>query len=109
VVEMLDKAASDASYLHWLALTKELEKNVKMELNTMCTRITDEGVYAMKDGDEMFYPADTILLATGMKPRTGLVESLRGSAPDFKVIGDCYKPGTVLEAIHYGYFAALNL
>jgi len=49
------------------------------------------------------------LLATGMMSRTELVESLRGSAPDFSVIGDCYQPGTVLEAIQYGYFTALNL
>lgn len=109
ILEMLGKAAPEATYLHWLALTKELEKKVILELNTMCTKITDEGVYAVKDGDEVFYQADTVLLATGMKPRTGLVASLRGAAPDFSVIGDCYQPGTVLEAIHYGYFAALNL
>ena len=109
VLEMLEKAAPDAHYLHWLALTKELEKNVTLELSTKCTRITDEGVYAVKDGDEVFYPADTVLLATGMKSRTDIVESLRGCAPDFSVIGDCYQPGTVLEAIHYGYFSAMNI
>ena len=109
VLEMLERAAPDAPYLHWLALTKELEKNVTLELSIMCSRITDEGVYAVKDGYEVFYPADTVLLATGMKSRTNLVESLRGCAPDFSIIGDCYQPGTVLEAIHYGYFSALNL
>jgi len=50
-----------------------------------------------------------VLLATGVKSRAGLVESLRGCAPVFSVIGDCYQPGTVLEAIHYGYFTALNI
>jgi flavanone/flavanol-cleaving reductase len=109
VLEMLDKAASDASYMHWLALTQEMEKNVTLELNTKCTKITEEGVYAVKDGKEVFYQADTVLLATGMKPRTDIVESLRGSAPDYSVIGDCYQPGTVLEAIHYGFFSALNI
>jgi len=109
VLEMLDKAAPEATYLHWLALTKELEKNVTLELGTKCTRVTDEGVYAVKDGNEVFYPADSVLLATGVKSRTDLVESLRGCAPDFSVLGDCYQPSTVLEAIHYGYFAALNL
>ncbi len=109
VLEMLEKAAPEATYLHWLALTKELEKKVNLELSTKCTRITHDGVYAVKDGDEVFYPADTVLLATGVKPRTTLVESLRGCAPGFSVIGDCYQAGTVLEAIHYGYFTALNL
>jgi 2,4-dienoyl-CoA reductase-like NADH-dependent reductase (Old Yellow Enzyme family)/NADPH-dependent 2,4-dienoyl-CoA reductase/sulfur reductase-like enzyme len=109
VLEILDKAAPEATYLHWLALTKELEKNVALELSTKCTRIADEGVYAVKGGDEVFYPADSVLLATGVKPRAGLVESLRDCAPVFSVIGDCYQPGTVLEAIHYGYFTALNI
>ena len=109
VLEMLDKAASDAPYMHWLALTKEMEKNVNLELSTKCTRITKEGVYAVKEGDELFFKADTVLIATGMKPRSDLVESLRDCAPDFSVIGDCYQPGTVLEAIHYGYFTALNI
>ncbi|MFA9495147.1 MAG: FAD-dependent oxidoreductase [Candidatus Bathyarchaeota archaeon] len=110
VLEMLEKAASDATYLHWLALMKELEKSVRLETSTKCTRITEEGVYAVNNGgDEMFFEADTVLLATGMKPRTHIVESLRNSALDFSVIGDCYQPGTVMEAIHYGYFSALNI
>ena len=109
VIEMLDKAAPEATYLHWLALSKELEKNVTLELNTKCMRIADEGVYAVKDGSEVFFPADTVLLATGVKPRKELVESFRGLAPDFSVIGDCFQPGTLLEAIHYGYYAALNI
>ncbi|MBT3284076.1 FAD-dependent oxidoreductase [Candidatus Bathyarchaeota archaeon] len=110
LVEMLDTAASDASYLHWLALTRELEKNVTLELGTKCFEITGSVVYARdQDDQEKCFPADTVLLATGMMSRTELVESLRGSAPDFSVIGDCYQPGTVLEAIQYGYFTALNL
>ena len=109
VIEMLGKAAPEATYLHWLALSKELEKNVTLELNTKCMRITDEGVYAVKDGSDVFFPADTVLLATGVKPRAELVESLRGLAPDFSVIGDCFQPGTLLEAIHYGYYAALGI
>lgn len=110
VLEMLEKAASDATYLHWLALMKELEKSVRLETSTKCTRITEKGVYAVnKGGDEMFFEADTVLLATGMKSRTDIVESLRCCAPDFSVIGDCNQPGTVMEAIHYGYFSAMNI
>jgi 2,4-dienoyl-CoA reductase-like NADH-dependent reductase (Old Yellow Enzyme family)/thioredoxin reductase len=110
VLEMVEKAASDAPYLHWLALMKELEKSVILETSVKCARVTEEGVYAVNDkGEEQFYPADTVLLATGMKSRNDIVESLRGCAPDFSVIGDCQQPGTVMEAIHMGYFAAMNI
>jgi pyruvate/2-oxoglutarate dehydrogenase complex dihydrolipoamide dehydrogenase (E3) component len=110
ILEMLEKAASDAPYLHWLALMKELEKSVRLETSVRCIRIIDEGAFAVSDeGYELFFEADTVLLATGMKPRTDIVESLRGCAPDFVVIGDCQQPGTVMEAIHFGYFSAMNI
>ncbi len=110
ILEMLEKAAPTAPYLHWLGLMKELEKTVKLETGVKCTQITDEGVYAVnKKGEKKFCEADTILLATGLKPRTELVESLRFAAPDFNVIGDCVQPATVLEAIHMGYFSALDI
>ena len=110
ILEMLEKAAPTAPYLHWLALMKELEKTVKLETGVKCTKITEEGVYAVNQKDEeQFYEADTVLLATGLKPRTELVESLRFSAPDFSVIGDCLEPATILEAIHMGYFTALDI
>ena len=110
ILEMLDKAAPDAPYLHWLGLMKELEKSAKLETSTKCTKVTEEGVYAVDEkGEERFYPADTVLLATGLKPRTQMVESLRGCAPDFSVIGDCLQPATVMEAIHMGYFSAMDI
>ncbi|TRO62867.1 FAD-dependent oxidoreductase [Candidatus Bathyarchaeota archaeon] len=110
IVEMLEKAAPDAPYLHWLGLMKELEKSVKLETRVKCTKITEEGVHAVNEkGEELFYPADTILLAVGLRAKTATVESLRNTAPDFSVIGDCLQPATVMEAIHLGYFAAMDI
>jgi pyruvate/2-oxoglutarate dehydrogenase complex dihydrolipoamide dehydrogenase (E3) component len=110
ILEMLDKAAPEAPYLHWLAVTKQMEKNVKLHTRTRVTRVTDEGVYAVNEkGQEQLYEADTVLLAVGLKPKTAVVESLRNCAPDFLVIGDCLKPATVLEAVHMGYFSAMNI
>ena len=110
IIEMLEKAAPDAPYLHWLGLMKELEKSVKLDTRVRCTKITDEGVYAVNEkGEELFYPADTLLLAVGLRAKTATVESLRNTAPDFSVIGDCLQPATVMEAIHLGYFAAMDI
>ena len=110
IIEMLEKMAPDAPYLHWLGLMNELEKTVKLETLVRCTKITDEGVNAVNEkGEDRFYPADTIMLAVGLRAKTATVESLRNSAPDFSVIGDCLQPSTVMEAIHLGYFAAMNI
>lgn len=73
-------------------------------------KITDEGGYVVNPKhEEKFYPANTVFLATGLKPRIELVESLRFSAPDFSVIGDSMEPDMVLEATHMGYFSALDI
>jgi NADPH-dependent 2,4-dienoyl-CoA reductase/sulfur reductase-like enzyme len=110
ILEMLEKAASTAPYLHWLGLMRELEKSAKLETRVKCTRITEEGVFAVNEkGEERFYDADTVLLAVGLKPRAAMVESMRDCAPDFVVIGDCLRPATVMEAIHTGYFSAMNI
>ncbi len=110
ILEMLEKAAADAPYLHWLGLMRELEKSVRLETRVKCTRVTEGGVSAVNmEGEERFYEADTILLAVGLKPRTETVESLRSCAPDFIVIGDCLQPATAMEAIHMGYFSAMDI
>jgi 2,4-dienoyl-CoA reductase-like NADH-dependent reductase (Old Yellow Enzyme family)/thioredoxin reductase len=110
ILEMLEKAAADAPYLHWLGLMRELEKSVRLETRVKCTRVTEGGVFAVNEkGEERFYEADTILLAVGLKPRTEMVESLRNCVPDFCAIGDCLQPATVMEAIHMGYFSAMNI
>ena len=110
ILEMLDKAAADAPYLHWLGLMRELERSVRLETRVRCTRVTDGGVFAVNEGgEEVFYEADTVLLAVGLRSRKEMVESLRGCAPDFSVIGDCLEPATVMEAIHMGYFSAMNI
>jgi 2,4-dienoyl-CoA reductase-like NADH-dependent reductase (Old Yellow Enzyme family)/thioredoxin reductase len=110
ILEMLEKAAPEAPYLHWLGLMRELEKSAKLETRVKCTRITEGGVFAVNEKrEERFYEADTILLAVGLRPRTEMVESLRDCAPDCVVIGDCLQPATVMEAIHMGYFSAMNI
>jgi len=110
ILEMLEKAAADAPYLHWLGLMRELEKSVRLETRVKCTRVTEGGVFAVDErGEERFYEAYTILLAVGLMPRTEMVESLRSCAPDFVVIGDCLQPATVMEAIHMGYFSAMDI
>jgi 2-enoate reductase len=54
ILEMLEKAAADAPYLHWLGLMKELEKSVRLETRVKCIRITEKGVLAINEkGEEM--------------------------------------------------------
>ena len=112
ILEMKDQAATDAPFLHWKAIMIEFNKenNIKLQTNTTCKSITDKGVLGVdENGEEKLFEADTVIISTGYKSRSELVESLRACAPDYAIIGDCLKPGKVLEAVHLGYFTAINL
>ncbi len=61
------------------------------------------------DGKEEFLPADTVVLATGMRPRRDQAEVFRDCAPEYIPIGDCVKVAQVTEAIRAGYDAAVSI
>ncbi|AZV58543.1 FAD-dependent oxidoreductase [Clostridium sp. AWRP] len=111
VVEMRNDYAPDTSEMHKIALEVTLKKgHVKIHLNTRAKEVTDEGLLCIDEtGNEVLYPADTILVAAGMKPNSESVEALRYAAPRFFQIGDCVKVGKVLEAVHGGYYGALDI
>jgi 2,4-dienoyl-CoA reductase-like NADH-dependent reductase (Old Yellow Enzyme family)/thioredoxin reductase len=110
ILEMRSDLAKDANFLHWKALMLELEKYVKTVTNTTVQAITPQGVIASNpDGIEQFYPADSVVLATGMRPLSQQAEAFRNCAPEFICIGDCCTPQKVQEAIQSGYNAGYYL
>jgi pyruvate/2-oxoglutarate dehydrogenase complex dihydrolipoamide dehydrogenase (E3) component len=110
IIEMLTQAANDVNNSYRFALLLEMEKGVKLEYGRRCTEITNTGVKgADADGNEYFYEADTVILATGMKSRAKEVDALRSAAPEFCSIGDCVNPGKILDATRSGYNAAMDI
>jgi 2,4-dienoyl-CoA reductase-like NADH-dependent reductase (Old Yellow Enzyme family)/thioredoxin reductase len=110
IIEMLDDVAIDANIMHRRALMLELEKSVQIKVGIKCTEITDDGVMTVdKDKKQSLFNADTIILAVGYKSRSGVVNALRGTAPEFTAIGDCLIPKKVLQAVRTGYDAAMAI
>jgi 2,4-dienoyl-CoA reductase-like NADH-dependent reductase (Old Yellow Enzyme family)/thioredoxin reductase len=110
VIEMLEDVAMEANIMHRRALMLELEKSVKIKSGLKCTNITDKGVTAVdREGKEALFEADTVIIAIGMKPRSIIVDSLRGNAPEFIAIGDCLKARRILQAVRTGYDAGMAI
>ncbi len=112
VVEMRDKLCLGAPYLHYMAVNKEYQKQgaPKVLLNHRCVSITEEGVWVENaEGEKTLCPADTVLLAVGMRADEGAVEAFRECALEFRKIGDCNKPATMTEAVRLGYDVAFGL
>ena len=86
------------------------QKYLSWKTETVCTEITENGVKAKTKGsNEIFYEADTVILATGMTPLKKLAESFYGIVYDVKMIGDCVKPRQVSNATYEGFFAITSL
>ena len=109
VLEAMDEAARDAGPVYRIGLMAKLQQ-LELELVTGAGvgEITKDGVLFEKGGAEVFLPADTVLYAVGMRPRTDTYLELALLAPHVDLIGDCKKPGKLLDAIHGGYFTAMD-
>lgn len=112
LVEMLDDLAIDAYESHRIALFKKMDdEKIESRTGVRCTAITSLGIKVTnKDGAEQFIEADTVVYAVGMRAKTDLAYRLCEAAPKQTfIIGDCLKARKVHQAVHEGYFAALDL
>ena len=111
IVEMIDELAVESGFMYRLSLLHQVEASgVKTAMGLKCTRITKDGVYALdKDNNEQFLPADSVVMAAGMRPRFEEVERLRPLCDEFYAIGNCVKGGTIMKATREGHDAVIQL
>ena len=112
VLEMGEYLAADAKLSSRLHVLRQMDRTqgVTSHTQTRCLAITPEGVQAENEkGETVFFPADTVVLCTGMKARAEERDSFLGVAFDVIPVGDCERPGLVKDAIHSGFNAALSL
>ena len=74
------------------------------------TGISSQGVtYLDSDQQTHILPADTVLLAVGMRSNAEEAETFRPCAKQFRKLGDCVKVGNVSHAIHQAYDVAMTI
>jgi hypothetical protein len=61
--------------------------------------------------DIVEFPADTVLVAIGMKPLRDMAESMRRCAPEteVRIVGDAEKVGSICTAVNAAFQAALHI
>jgi 2,4-dienoyl-CoA reductase-like NADH-dependent reductase (Old Yellow Enzyme family)/thioredoxin reductase len=110
VVEMLDDVCLDANGRHRPLLLAELQKSVACRPGLKGVRVLKDALVTVdKDGNEITFKADTIIVAAGQRPLRGIADKLRDSAPEVIELGDCVKPAQVTQAVFRGHFAALDI
>jgi pyruvate/2-oxoglutarate dehydrogenase complex dihydrolipoamide dehydrogenase (E3) component len=68
-------------------------------------RITAEGVEleSLASGEPAFCPADTVILALGVRPRSEVVDRFRDAFPDARILGDAARGGRIVDATQDAY------
>jgi len=100
VVEMRDSIGDGGNIIHASALRREIARRaIPMHFGTRALEITEDGVLcSRKDGEEVFYPADSVICALGQKPLQEEALALRFCAPEFYMAGDCLNVRNIANA-----------
>ena len=81
---------------------KMIKQGIQIFSHTPALEIRPDGVFADDEGNILWLPADTIVLAVGHKSEKELIEGLRKIVPEVYAAGDCNSPRDGLEATREG-------
>ncbi len=110
IVEMKDDWATDSYFMHKDAMTIAMRNsNIKINLGTKAKAVTEAGLVCETPDGEVTFEADNILLSAGMQADRTVADSFYNAAPRVFEIGDCIKPGRVVDAVTNGYYRAMDI
>ena len=96
--------------VHMNSLRMQIEeKKIRTSLSTRAKELRPDGVLGEKDGQEVFFPADTVIYAVGQKPLSEEALALNGCAQEFYAVGDCLGAKNILGATSAAYQAAIDI
>jgi 2,4-dienoyl-CoA reductase-like NADH-dependent reductase (Old Yellow Enzyme family)/thioredoxin reductase len=89
---------------------KLLELRVPVYLNATVLEITAKAVFMAMGTDEIFsLPADTVVLAVGMRSDNKLAQELEGTGLEVYTVGDCIRPRDAAEVAYQAAALALKI
>lgn len=113
LIEMGSTLSPESVPVHFRSLfeaTWEHQENFTYHLGARCTEITPEGVsYEAEDGTLHNLPADTVVLAAGMKARQQEAMAFMDGTVRTHMIGDCNKVGCIQTGLRAAYGLANNI
>ena len=110
LVEMAPFLNDGGNSCHGIAVRDMLiQHKVPLNLGTKAEEITAEGVRCSNRQGEIFFPADTVVYAAGMRSRKEEALSFYSAARSFHMVGDCVQSSTILNATGTAYTVARYL
>jgi pyruvate/2-oxoglutarate dehydrogenase complex dihydrolipoamide dehydrogenase (E3) component len=110
IVEMADKLNCGDNMVHEMGVKAEIKRiGLPAHTSMRALKIDSDGVSCQGPDGEVFYPADHVVIAAGMKGRQEEAIAFAQAAPLFYQIGDCLAVKNIYEANRLGYNAAMEL
>jgi 2,4-dienoyl-CoA reductase-like NADH-dependent reductase (Old Yellow Enzyme family)/thioredoxin reductase len=120
IVEMLSKIGLDIGLTFRLAYWRKIPLlGIQVYTEAKLFEVRENGVNVVmklemehleRKGDELlFIPADTVVLAVGLRPERTLMKELEGKIPKVYEVGDCVEPLKIIDAIHEGARVGLEI
>ncbi len=88
---------------------KLVEKRVPLYLHATVLQISDQAVIFSMGGEVYSLPADTVILAVGMRSEASLASELEGSAAEIHMVGDCVRPRDAAEVAYQAMRVAAKI
>jgi 2,4-dienoyl-CoA reductase-like NADH-dependent reductase (Old Yellow Enzyme family)/thioredoxin reductase len=103
--------AKDAALLPRVALMELFHQHgVELRAEVKLEEITDKGIAVIDNKLNRFeIPAETVVLALGVKSRQETVKQFKALAREVYLIGDCSMPRNLMAAIHDAFHIAVEI
>jgi len=92
------RRSPDEKITYRALMRRLVELRLPLYLNTTVLEITENSVISRLGDEVLFLPADTVVLAIGVKPVDALIKELQALVPEVYPIGDCVQPGNAAQA-----------
>jgi 2,4-dienoyl-CoA reductase-like NADH-dependent reductase (Old Yellow Enzyme family)/thioredoxin reductase len=120
IIEMLPKVALDVGLTLRLAHWRKIPSlGIQIFTEAKLWEVYETGINVImklelghpeRKGEELvFLPADTVILAIGMKPVKSQLEQWKTKATQVYEVGDCMEPLKIVDAIHDGARLGLKI
>ncbi len=111
LIEATSKLNSKGNMLYRIAIRQHMARYPRLHImkNTNVLEIFEDGILIENDGETQTVQGESILLATGLRPKRDLAHSFTGITYENYIIGDCYRIGNVKDAVEMATFATMNI
>ncbi len=106
LVEMRDKVGQEIGRTTRWGMLQDLKRaGIETRTSARALEIITTGLRIEAGGATEEIPADSIVIATGVRSYNPLEESLKQHGIAYRVVGDARMPGWAFDAIHQGFAA----